>query len=49
MPHEAQESHVPRHCYNLVSAGEASLRASEFAALGWSEEKVWGSEGGAAD
>ena len=25
---------------------EAPLRAAEFAALGWTEETVWGNEGG---
>ena len=34
----------PPQLDEFFSAGEASLRASEFAALGWTEETVWGSE-----
>jgi len=32
----------PPQLDEFFSAGEASLRAEEFAALGWSEEKIWG-------
>jgi uncharacterized damage-inducible protein DinB len=35
----------PPQLDEFFSAGEAPLRASEFAALGWTEATVWGSEG----
>lgn len=34
----------PPQLDEFFSAGEAPLRASEFAALGWTEETVWGGE-----
>ena len=37
----------PPQLDEFFSAGEAPLRAAEFAALGWTEETVWG--GGEAD
>jgi uncharacterized damage-inducible protein DinB len=33
----------PPQLDEFFSAGEAPLRAAEFAELGWTEEKVWGS------
>jgi uncharacterized damage-inducible protein DinB len=39
----------PPQLDEFFSAGEAHLRASEFAALGWTEETVWGSEPGTPD
>ena len=35
----------PPQLDEFFAAAEASLRASEFAALGWSEETVWGPNG----
>jgi len=35
----------PPQLDEFFSAGEAPLRASEFAALGWTEETVWGRDG----
>jgi uncharacterized damage-inducible protein DinB len=37
----------PPQLDEFFSAGEAPLRASEFAALGWTEETVWGRDGSA--
>ena len=34
----------PPQLDEFFSAGEASLRAAEFADLGWSEETVWGAD-----
>ncbi len=34
---------APPQLDEFFSAGEAPLRATEFAQLGWTEEKVWGS------
>ena len=34
---------APPQLDEFFSAGEAPLRAAEFAQLGWSEERVWGS------
>ena len=34
---------APPQLDEFFSAGEAPLRATEFAALGWTEETVWGS------
>jgi len=36
----------PPQLDEFFSAGEAPLRAAEFAALGWSEATVWGGEAG---
>ncbi len=36
----------PPQLDEFFSVGEAPLRAAEFAALGWTEATVWGSEGG---
>jgi uncharacterized damage-inducible protein DinB len=36
----------PPQLDEFYSVGEAPLRAEEFAALGWTEETVWGNEGG---
>jgi uncharacterized damage-inducible protein DinB len=38
----------PPQLDEFFSAAEAPLRAAEFAALGWTEETVWGREGTAA-
>ena len=35
----------PPQLYEFFSIGEAPLRANEFAALGFSEEAIWGPEG----
>ena len=37
----------PPQLDEFFSAGEAPLRASEFATLGWTEERVWGRDGSA--
>jgi uncharacterized damage-inducible protein DinB len=39
----------PPQLDEFFAAGEASLRAAEFAALGWSEATVWASETGGWD
>jgi hypothetical protein len=36
----------PPQLDEFYSAAEAPLRAAEFAALGWTEETVWGREEG---
>jgi uncharacterized damage-inducible protein DinB len=38
----------PPQLDEFFSAGEAPLRATEFAALGWTEETVWGDEANAS-
>ena len=38
---------TPPQLDEFFSAGEAPLRAREFAELGWSEARVWGAESGA--
>ena len=34
---------APQQLDEFFSAGEAPLRATEFAELGWTEDKIWGS------
>jgi hypothetical protein len=35
----------PPQLDEFFSAGEAPLRAKEFAELGWTEERIWGRDG----
>jgi hypothetical protein len=42
----SETSVSPPQLDEFFSAGEAPLRAGEFAELGWSEEKIWDSDAG---